>query len=192
MTDRFRDHLARRHGDGTRPSRARLFGWAAALCAGTGLVAALAHGLNGDTVAPDGGPAAAARVPELSGRTLDGSDFSLARLRGHRVLVTLWASWCERCRGELPALVRSASRLRAEGVRVVGVNVRDGAAAARRHVLAAGAEAFPQLPDPGGRLALELGARGLPETFLIDRNGVIVRRLAGGLTHRWLDRHVFT
>ncbi|MEU4511107.1 TlpA disulfide reductase family protein [Nonomuraea wenchangensis] len=128
------------------------------------------------------------RRPDLSGQTLDGRPFTLDSMRGTPVLVTVWASWCDPCRQEFPLLVAAARDLR--GVRVLGVDLRDAAGAARAFLAETGATSFPHLSDPDGRLALELGARGVPETFLLDRDGFVVDRLIGTLTPGWIEAHV--
>ncbi|MEV4291441.1 TlpA disulfide reductase family protein [Nonomuraea bangladeshensis] len=146
------------------------------------LVHALGDGREGTSAAPE------RRRPDLAGRTLDGRPFTLADLRGSPVLVTVWASWCDPCREEFPLLVAAARDLR--GVHVLGVDLRDAAGAARAFLAETGATSFPHLSDPDGRLALELGARGVPETFLLDRDGFVVDRLIGTLTPGWIEARV--
>ncbi|MEV5556905.1 TlpA disulfide reductase family protein [Nonomuraea wenchangensis] len=150
------------------------------------LVAVLVHALGDDREGTWTAPER--RRPDLSGHTLDGRPFTLAGLRGSPVLVTVWASWCDPCRQEFPLLVAAARDLR--GVRVIGVDLRDAAGAARAFLTETGATSFPHLSDPDGRLALELGARGVPETFLLDRDGFVVDRLIGTLTPGWIEAHV--
>jgi cytochrome c biogenesis protein CcmG/thiol:disulfide interchange protein DsbE len=128
------------------------------------------------------------RRPELSGRTLEGRMFTPAEVRGSPVLVSVWASWCDPCREEFPLLVSASREL--PGLRFVGIDLRDAAGAARAFLAETGAASFPHLSDPDGRLALELGARGVPETFLLDRHGFIVDRRIGPLTADWIEGHV--
>ncbi|MEV4477366.1 redoxin domain-containing protein [Nonomuraea sp. NPDC049504] len=149
------------------------------------LVAVLVHALGDD---PGTRPAPERRKPDLSGHTLDGRPFTPSDLRGAPVLVSVWASWCDPCRQEFPLLVAAARDLR--GVHVLGVDLRDTASAARAFLKETGATSFPHLSDPDGRLALELGARGVPETFLLDRDGFIIDRMIGALTPGWIEAHV--
>ncbi|KAB8197410.1 redoxin domain-containing protein [Nonomuraea phyllanthi] len=157
----------------------------AALMAVPVLLAVLVHALG-----PGGRTDAVPerRRPDLSGRTLDGRAFALGELRGHPVLVSVWASWCDPCRAEFPLLAGAAREL--DGVRFLGVDLRDAPGAARAFLAETGAASFPHLADPDGRLALELGARGVPETFLLDRQGFIVDRRIGALTQDWIEGHV--
>ncbi|WP_084464329.1 TlpA family protein disulfide reductase [Microtetraspora fusca] len=160
---------------------------ALAVVLATILAAVLAYGLarKGST-----DPAVIRRTPDLAGSTLDGRDFRLAGLRGHVVLVNVWASWCGPCREELPLLLDTVRRYAPRGLRAVGVDTRDGRPAARAFLEESGDGGFPHLFDPDGRLAVELGAFGVPETFLLDRNGVIVRRRVGPLTEEWIEANV--
>ncbi|GAB2444065.1 hypothetical protein GCM10027187_04940 [Streptosporangium sandarakinum] len=132
-------------------------------------------------------------APKLSGTTLDGTRFTLGELRGHVVLVNVWASWCESCREEFPLVVETARRLGPRGLRIVGVDTRDTREAARLFLRESGVTdvSVPvQLFDPDGRLALELGVLGVPETFLVGRDGRIADRVLGPVTQRWIDRAV--
>ncbi|MER7503892.1 redoxin domain-containing protein [Nonomuraea pusilla] len=168
---------------------ARRLGWIGTALLVPGLAVVLAHGLR---TGEEAASVAVARrpAPALEGTTLDGRRVSLAALRGHVVVVNVWASWCGPCREEFPYLVETAPRLAARGARVLGLDVRDGPEPARRFVEEFGAQDLPHLSDPDGRLALDLGAFGVPETFLIDRDGTIVQHLLGPMTPQWVERHV--
>ncbi|GII94529.1 TlpA family protein disulfide reductase [Sinosporangium siamense] len=155
-----------------------------------GLAAVLAQGLLRDGAATPVVPARAT-APNVSGTTLGGERFALAGLRGHVVLVTVWASWCGTCRQELPMLADLARRLRPRGLRVVGLNIRDSPRVAEAFLREIGiSDAFPHLTDPDGRLALELGVFGVPETYVLDRDGTVARRGVGPVDAEWLDRHL--
>ncbi|WP_169808632.1 TlpA family protein disulfide reductase [Microtetraspora niveoalba] len=177
---------APRGGERT-PCRARWVRPAVVVALAAALAAVLAYGLAGKGSTD---PAVIRRVPHLAGTTLDGREFRTSELRGHVVLVNVWASWCGPCRDEFPLLLDIARRHARGGLRVVGVDTRDGREAARAFLAEFGATGFPHLFDPEGRLAVELGAFGVPETFLLDRNGVIVRRRVGPLTEEWIDANV--
>src|ERR1700712_2766026 len=87
---------------------------------------------------------------ELAG--LDGSAWQLAATRGKPVLLNFWASWCEPCRAEMPALQQLAREHRGEGVQVLAVNYKEGEAAVRRFLQATGLE-LPVLLDREGAAA---------------------------------------
>jgi cytochrome c biogenesis protein CcmG/thiol:disulfide interchange protein DsbE len=111
-------------------------------------------------------------------RLFDGGSFELAAARGHPTLVNFWASWCAPCQEEMPALETLHHKFGGRGVRVVGVNLWDGQADARRFLAESGAS-YPNGPDPDGTTAVEYGVRGIPETYLIDRDARLVRRWLG-------------
>ena len=136
-------------------------------------------------------PATIARdmpAPPLAGRTLAGDSFDLAALRGHVALVNVFASWCGPCRTELPILVHAQQRWSAQGLHVVGLDVRDGLDAARALLDETGAASLTVVPDASGATAVNWGVRGVPETFLIDRDGRIRQWVQGPITMEWLEK----
>lgn len=129
-------------------------------------------------------------APPLHGPTLDGGRFHLDSLEGSVVLVNVWASWCGPCRNELP-LIRDASRRWADdGVEVVTINTRDGPVAARALLEEVHATDLLTVRDSKGRLAVAWGATGVPETFVVDRSGVVRARRVGEVTREWLQSHL--
>jgi cytochrome c biogenesis protein CcmG/thiol:disulfide interchange protein DsbE len=159
-------------------------------------VAVLGSGIGGDpTVVPAravGGPA-----PALRGTTLDGATFDLAQHRGNIVLVNVWASWCGPCRDEIPLLDAAARRLGPRGLRVVGVDTQDKPQRAREFLAevagtvgTVGTVAYPSIDDSAGRVAVDWGTFGVPETFLVDRDGTVRARVVGEVSPRWIDDEV--
>lgn len=128
-------------------------------------------------------------VPDVSGSTLDGQQLRLRDLAGGGVVVVnVWASWCTSCREE-SAVLAAAARDTA-GVRFVGIDEEDSAAAARSFVAASGT-AYPQVVDADGailqRLTL-LPSTGIPSTLLLDGAGRMAARVVGPVTRPVLDR----
>ncbi|MGY1833750.1 TlpA family protein disulfide reductase [Blastococcus sp. SYSU DS0510] len=160
-----------------------------ALLVGLALLVPLALALDrprgASATAMVGGPA-----PALSGATLDGGHLDLAELRGSVVLVNVWASWCAPCREEMPLLVETARQWGPEGLRLVGIDVNDDGAAAREFLAGVGGTSFPSVADPDGRLAVEWGTTGVPETFVVDREGTVVARRVGPVSPEWLAEEV--
>ena len=115
-------------------------------------------------------------------RTFDGKDVSLASLRGRVVVLNFWASWCyPACYEEAPALERSWRAYRAREVSVVGVAIQDQPDAARKFI-ADFSLSFPNAPDPDGKVSVEYGVYGVPETFFIDRAGRIRLKQTGAVS----------
>jgi cytochrome c biogenesis protein CcmG/thiol:disulfide interchange protein DsbE len=160
-----------------------------------GLGVTLAAGMRtaSDEQAEAGGPITRERsdpAPPLHGRTLTGAPFDLAALRGKAVLVNVWASWCDPCRTELPALAAAQQRWSADGLVVVGVDFRDNAESASGLLAELGVRDLPSVADPQGATAVAWGVRGVPETFLVDRSGLVRLWAQGAVDTAWLERRV--
>jgi cytochrome c biogenesis protein CcmG/thiol:disulfide interchange protein DsbE len=155
----------------------------------------LVRGLNatagtGQTVT---GPPTVTRsepAPRLAGPTLDGGRLDLADLRGRPVLVNMWASWCDPCRAELPLLGRALQRWAADGLAVIAVDVRDDPGAARNLLAELNLPDLPVIEDRTGAIAVSWGVVGMPETFLVDRDGIIRTWVRGSVNAAWLEEHV--
>jgi thiol-disulfide isomerase/thioredoxin len=123
-------------------------------------------------------------LPPLAGETLDGGHLDLASLRGHVLVLNFWASWCGPCRSEQAGLQQAARDLAGEGVRFVGIDVKDQRAAA----LAYAREfktAYPSLFDPSTALVAKLRGQGPafpPATLVVDQQGRIGARIDGALS----------
>ena len=98
-------------------------------------------------------------------------------LKGKPFVLNVWASWCPACRAEHPLLVELA-----DSVTLYGLNYRDKAEAARNWLREAGNPYQAVLADPDGKLALELGVYGTPETYLFGADGTLIARHTGELT----------
>ncbi|WP_128254009.1 DsbE family thiol:disulfide interchange protein [Falsirhodobacter deserti] len=102
-----------------------------------------------------------------------------ATLRDGKVkLVNFWASWCAPCRQEHPMLEALAD----EGVAIVGINYKDQAANALGFLNDLGDPFAVKGADETGRMGLNWGLYGVPETFVVDGDGTILARIAGPVT----------
>lgn len=123
-------------------------------------------------------PGRRAAAPALAGTTLQHRRLALADLRGSVVVVNAWASWCQPCRQELPALV---GLVRPGAVRLVGLDEHDSDPAARRLAKSV-AMTYPSLVDHDGRLLSRLALlppAGIPSTLVLDRHGRMAARVIG-------------
>ncbi|MGI8824269.1 MAG: TlpA family protein disulfide reductase [Chloroflexota bacterium] len=112
------------------------------------------------------------RAPAFTLTSLDGRRVSLAHLRGKPVVLNFWASWCTECKNEHSYLLDLSRQYRSRGVTFYGISYQDGRDAARTFLKRYGAP-WPDLRDPEDRTALDYGVTGVPETFVIDRTGVL-------------------
>ena len=144
-----------------------------------GAIAFLAWGLasQSDSGLSIGSQVPAATLERLPADTPAGPTGSLRDYRGHWVLMIVWASWCEPCREESPALQRFSRRW-GERVSVLGIDTRDITSDALAFMREFGLT-FDQLRDPTGRYSDELGTTGVPESFLVDPEGRLANRLRG-------------
>lgn len=105
-----------------------------------------------------------------------------ATLRGRVAVLNFWASWCiPDCSDEAPDLQRVWEQYRNRGVVIVGVDIQDHAAAAQAFI-SRFAQTFPNGMDQTGKISIDYGVYGVPETFVIDQRGRIVFKQAGAIT----------
>lgn len=119
-------------------------------------------------------------TPDAAVETMDGAPIALADLRGRVAVVNFWATWCAPCVEEMPSLDRlSASLDPAQAVVVAISGDRGGAKVVRPFLERRGIGRLDVWIDAKGRLARAAGIRGLPTTFVVDREGRIVGMLEG-------------
>lgn len=144
-----------------------------------GLVALLGSGFgtnpNAIPSTLEGSPAPSFTLQSFGGETVD-----MAALQGKPVVLNFWASWCVPCLQEHKTLVE-ASRAFGQDVVFLGVLYSDTEENGEGF-LAKHGQAYPTLLDPSGRTAVDYGVTGVPETFFIDRQGTIVRKVTGPLS----------
>jgi len=129
-----------------------------------------------------GHPAPRTDLPPLPGLERDGKavlGLNSAEFQGRVTVLNVWASWCVPCREEAPLLMTVAADPR---VRVVGMNYKDHADNARRFLGRYGNPFAANGTDGNGRAAIEWGVYGVPETFVIGRDGRIAYKLIGPVT----------
>lgn len=113
----------------------------------------------------------------------DGRTLRLEELRGQVVFLNFWASWCPPCRAEARVLETAWRTYKDRGVVFVGVDTQDREEAARDFLREFGIT-YPNGRDASGRIPLDYGVWGLPETFIIDREGRVTYKHVGGLGWR--------
>jgi cytochrome c biogenesis protein CcmG, thiol:disulfide interchange protein DsbE len=119
-------------------------------------------------------------APLFTLNTMDGDQtISLEQLRGKVVVLNFWASWCLPCRAEHPVLAAAAEAYKARGVEFYGVLYQDSPENGREWLKAMGGQNYLTLIDPGSRVAIDFGLSGVPETFVVDQNGGVARKIWG-------------
>jgi cytochrome c biogenesis protein CcmG, thiol:disulfide interchange protein DsbE len=113
-------------------------------------------------------------APQFDVPGLDAAQVKLSDYKGRPVLVNFWATWCGPCKLEHPLLVE----MQKQGVEIVGVLYKDPTGLdAARELLATEGNPFAVVGlDPTGDLGIDMGLSGVPESFLIDANGQIIKQ----------------
>jgi cytochrome c biogenesis protein CcmG, thiol:disulfide interchange protein DsbE len=126
-------------------------------------------------------------LPAVDGLSRDGKPIpgiANADFLGKVTLVNVWASWCVPCHDEAPLLMQLAQDPR---IRVAGINYKDQPENARRFLGRYGNPFVASGADPSGRAAIEWGVYGVPETFVVGRDGKIAFKLVGPITPEHLQ-----
>jgi cytochrome c biogenesis protein CcmG, thiol:disulfide interchange protein DsbE len=134
-----------------------------------------------------GHPAPATALPPVAGLERDGRPvpgIDPASFKGAVTLLNVWASWCVPCHDEAPLLMQLAQNPR---LRIVGINYKDEAENARRFLGRYGDPFAAAGADINGRAAIEWGVYGVPETFIVGRDGRIAYKLVGPITPENLE-----
>jgi cytochrome c biogenesis protein CcmG, thiol:disulfide interchange protein DsbE len=137
-----------------------------------------------------GHPAPQTSLPPVAGLVRDGQPvpgLAAADFSGQVTLMNVWASWCIPCHDEAPLLMRLADDKR---IRVVGINYKDQPDNARRFLGRYGNPYAASGADLNGRAAIEWGVYGVPENFIVGRDGKIAYKLVGPITAENLEQVV--
>jgi cytochrome c biogenesis protein CcmG/thiol:disulfide interchange protein DsbE len=131
-------------------------------------------------------------APDEAMALMDGSgDVSVSDYAGDIVVVNFWASWCSGCRTEHAALTRAADEYGSFGTTFIAVNYQDSADRAAAFLDELGrSNATVYAVDEGSSTAFKWGVLGLPETFFVDRNGVVVGKISGPTSYGLLTQTI--
>ena len=132
------------------------------------------------SVAPD------FQLPDLAGTTR-----SLREYRGTIVLLNFWATWCQPCTKEMPAMEAAQEQLKEQGLTVIAVNELEDTTHVQAHIRKHG-QTFTVLLDHDNQVANMYGVVGLPVTVFIDREGIVKKFVRGGLLTPELIRDTVT
>jgi cytochrome c biogenesis protein CcmG/thiol:disulfide interchange protein DsbE len=135
-----------------------------------------------------GRPAPSTDLPPVEGLTKDGKPvpgLAAGDFKGKVTVVNVWASWCVPCHEEIPLLVQLGADKR---LKLVGINYKDKAENARRFLGRYGNPFDATGADANGRAVIEWGVYGVPETFVVGRDGRIAYKLVGPITPENLEK----
>jgi len=131
------------------------------------------------------GPLVGKSAPDFTLPLLDGKggQVHLADLKGKAVVLNFWGSWCEPCKQEAPFLQQTWTRIQSQGAVMVGIDSPESSDSAPLNFIHQYGVTYTNVKDTiQGSTGLDYGVTGQPETFFIDRNGVVVSHWIGPLT----------
>lgn len=160
--------------------------WIAAGVIAVIVLALLGYGLLASPSEPPrvGGP-----VPDFQLTALDGSSMNLGSEQGQVVVVNFFASWCAPCRQEAAALEQTWLDYQDRGVQFFGIAYKDADSKAQAF-LDEFDVTYPSTVEPGNHTARAFGLTGVPETFVIDQQGLLVRHFLGPITQAQLSQEI--
>jgi len=118
-------------------------------------------------------------APDFTLPGLDGQMVRLADYRGKVVLLNIWATWCPPCVEEMPSMEGLYQKLKAEGFEILAVSMDVSGAQAVRPFMEKHKLNFPALTDTEGAIKSLYQTTGVPESFIIDKDGIIVEKVIG-------------
>lgn len=131
-------------------------------------------------------------APDFELRTVDGKAMKLSSLRGKKVIVNFWATWCPPCRLEMPEMEKFYTKNKNEGIEILAVNLTK--AEKSRADVPAFIEAygitFPVLLDENSDVARLYKVSSIPASFIIDTQGVIREKIVGPMTYDSMEKMV--
>jgi cytochrome c biogenesis protein CcmG, thiol:disulfide interchange protein DsbE len=128
-------------------------------------------------------------APEWTLTTLDGETLGSADLAGRPYVVNFWASWCGPCVDEHPVLTGTHEELGDE-LAMVGVLYQDDPDDARAFLARYGSTGYDHVVDEGGRLAIDFGVTGPPESYFVDATGIVRAKQFGPLNEALMDERL--
>ncbi|MDD2580595.1 MAG: TlpA disulfide reductase family protein [Desulfuromonadaceae bacterium] len=120
-------------------------------------------------------------APDVSVVSLaNGSTLKLSDLKGKVVLLNFWATWCPPCRKEIPSMMKLNSLMAGKPFQMVAISIDEGGKPAIESFFKESGYSLPAYIDESGASAKSYGITGVPESFIIDKNGVLVKKVIGG------------
>ncbi len=128
-------------------------------------------------------------APAFSFPGLDGKKVSLSDYKGKVVLVNIWATWCPPCVDEMPSMEKLYRKFKEQNFEILAVSIDESGSKAVAPFMKKNRLTFPALIDSDGTIKSAYRITAIPESFIIDKQGVIVKKIVGPLD--WADPQVF-
>jgi thiol-disulfide isomerase/thioredoxin len=120
-------------------------------------------------------------APEVIVNSLKNVPLKLSDLKGKVVLLNFWATWCPPCREEIPSMMKLNSAMVGKPFQMVAVSIDEGGLPVIEAFFKESGFSLPVYTDTDGKAALTYGVTGVPETFVIDKKGILVKKVIGPL-----------
>lgn len=118
-------------------------------------------------------------APAITVNSLNGKPLNLSDLKGKVVVLNFWATWCPPCREEIPSMMKLNSAMAGKPFQMVAVSIDEGGQPAIESFFKTSGFNLPAYTDPDNRAAKTYGITGVPETFIIDKNGILQKKVIG-------------
>lgn len=119
-------------------------------------------------------------APDFTVKDLNGKDVTLSSLKGSVVLVNFWATWCPPCKEEIPSMIRLNQAMAGKAFRMLAISIDEGGKEAVDSFFK-GSKELPVYLDTDAKTSQMYGTTGVPETFIVDKQGIIRKRIVGGM-----------
>ena len=138
-------------------------------------------GKKGGAAAPAAAAVEGAVAPDFSVKDLEGKEVRLSSLKGKVVMVNFWATWCPPCKEEIPSMMKLNKSMEGKPFQMLAISIDEGGKTAVDKYFKSSGNLLPAYLDTDGAISQGYGITGVPETFILDRNGVIQKKVVGGM-----------
>ncbi|WP_243370658.1 TlpA disulfide reductase family protein [Geotalea sp. SG265] len=127
-------------------------------------------------------------APDFTLQDLSGRQVQLSQFKGKVVFLNFWATWCPPCREEIPSMMKLNRDMAGKPFQMLAVSIDEGGKGAVENFFGKSGMMLPALLDTDNAVSKRYGTTGVPETFVLDKNGMIVKKVVGGMD--WSDPQV--
>lgn len=120
-------------------------------------------------------------APDFTVKSLAGQDVALASLKGKVVLVNFWATWCPPCKEEIPSMMKLNQQMAGKPFQMLAIAIDEGGKEAVEGFFKKSGLSLPAYLDTDGAVSRIYGTTGVPETFVVDKTGIIRKKIVGGM-----------
>ena len=118
-------------------------------------------------------------APDFTLKDLNGQEIQLSSLKGKVVLVNFWATWCPPCREEIPSMMKLNQAMQGKPFQMLAISIDEGGKEDVERYFKKQGVSLPALLDSDGKVAKRYGTTGVPETFVLNTKGLIIKKVIG-------------